>query len=115
MAYADMYDIMDLTESMISGLVKHVTGGYKVTFHPEGKGEGAKKYEIDFTPPFKRFNMIEELEKQLDVKFPPGEELASESTNKFLKDLLDKVGVECSEPRTNARMLDKVGIQSPLR
>lgn len=108
MAYADMHDLMDLTESMISGLVKHVTGSYKIKFHPEGKGEGAKEYEIDFTTPWKRYNMIEELEKKLDVKFPPGEELASESTNQFLKDLLNKVGVECSEPRTNARMLDKL-------
>lgn len=115
MAYADMYDLMDLTESMVSGLVKHVTGGYKVKYHPEGKGEGAKEYEIDFTPPFKRFNMIEELEKQLNVKFPPGEELASESTNKFLSDLCEKAGVECSAPRTNARMLDKVGIGCLMR
>lgn len=108
MAYADMYDLMDLTESMISGLVKHVTGSYKLKFHPEGKGEGAREYEIDFSTPWKRFNMIEELEKQLNVKFPPGEELASESTNKFLQDLCAKVGVDCSEPRTNARLLDKL-------
>ncbi|KAH8916120.1 class II aaRS and biotin synthetase, partial [Atractiella rhizophila] len=30
MAYADMYDVMDLTESLVSGLVKHLTGGYKI-------------------------------------------------------------------------------------
>lgn len=29
MAYADMYDLMDLTESLISGLVKHITGGLR--------------------------------------------------------------------------------------
>ena len=114
MAYADMYDLMDLTESMISGLVKHVTGGYKLKFHPEGKGEGAKEYEIDFSTPWKRFNMIEELEKQLNVKFPPGQELASESTNKFLQELCAKHNVDCSEPRTNARLLDKVS-NSALR
>jgi lysyl-tRNA synthetase class II len=27
MAYADVYDIMDMTEELVSGLVKHVTGG----------------------------------------------------------------------------------------
>jgi lysyl-tRNA synthetase class 2 len=52
--------------------------------------------------------MIEELEKQLDVKFPPGTELASESTNKFLRDLCEKHNVDCSEPKTNARLLDKL-------
>ena len=35
-AYADMKDVMDITESMISGLVKYITGGYKVTYHPQG-------------------------------------------------------------------------------
>ena len=91
MAYADMYDIMDLTESMISGLVKHLTGGTKVKFHPQGRGEGKMVYEMDFKTPWKRFDMIEELEKQLGTKFPPGETLHDANTNKFLKDLCEKV------------------------
>lgn len=91
MAFADMYDIMDLTESMISGLVKYITGGYKVFYHPEGKGKGKPEMELDFTTPWKRFNMIEELEKQTGAKFPPGEEMASDSTNQFLRDLCKKV------------------------
>lgn len=92
MAYADMYDIMDMTESMVSGLVKYLTGGKtSVTFHPKGKGEGMPSYEIDFKTPWKRFDMIEELEKQLDVKFPPGETLHDENANKFLRDLCEKV------------------------
>jgi lysyl-tRNA synthetase class 2 len=89
MAYADMYDLMDLTESMISGLVMHLTGGYKLKYHPEGK-EGPEM-ELDFTTPWKRFNMIEELEKQLDVKFPPGDQLETDETNKFLRELCTKV------------------------
>lgn len=93
MAYADMYDVMEMTESLLSGLVKEITGGYKIEYHPEGKGPGKPKMEIDFSPPFKRFNMIEELENQLNVKFPPGSELESEATNKFLSDLCQKVCV----------------------
>lgn len=89
MAYADMYDLMDLTESMISGLVYHLTGGYKLKYHPEGK-EGIEM-ELNFEAPWKRFNMIEELEKQLDVKFPSGDQLDSDETNKFLRDLCTKV------------------------
>lgn len=106
MAYADMYDLMDLTESMISGLVYHLTGGYKLKYHPEGK-EGIEM-ELNFEAPWKRFNMIEELEKQLDVKFPSGDQLDSDETNKFLRDLCTKHNVDCSEPRTNARLLDKL-------
>lgn len=108
MAYADMYDLMDMTESMISGLVKYLTGGTKVTFHPKGKGEGMPKYEVDFQTPWKRFDMIGELEKQLGVTFPPGETLHDENANKFLRDLCQKHNVDCSEPKTNARLLDKL-------
>ena len=52
MAYADMYDLMDITESMISGLVKAVTGSYKIKYHPDGKEDpNGREYEIDFTTP----------------------------------------------------------------
>ena len=27
---------MELTEQMVSGIVKDVTGGYKITYHPNG-------------------------------------------------------------------------------
>jgi hypothetical protein len=36
--------------------------------------------------------MIEELEKQLNVKFPPGETLHTAEANQFLRDLCTKVG-----------------------
>ena len=108
MAYADMYNLMDMTEEMITGIVEKVTGGTKVTFHPEGKGEGKKAYTLDFTRPWKRYDMIEELEKQLNVKFPPGETLHTAEANQFLRDLCAQHNVECSEPRTNARLLDKL-------
>ncbi|KAI8854500.1 lysyl-tRNA synthetase [Chytridium lagenaria] len=90
MAYADMYDLMDMTESLVSGMVKHITGGYKVVYHPQGpEGEAMT---IDFTPPFRRVRMIPELERIL----------------KFLSDLCIKHKVECSAPRTAARLLDKL-------
>ncbi|CAG8812741.1 17260_t:CDS:2, partial [Racocetra fulgida] len=64
--------------------------------------------QIDFTPPFKRVSMIETLEKKLDVKFPPASELHTNETNKFLQELCEKHEVDCSPPRTNARLLDKL-------
>lgn len=106
MAYADMYDLMDLTESLVSGLVQHVTGGLKVSYQPSGPD--GETLELDFTTPWKRFDMIEELEAKTGVKFPPGEELHTDETNKFLRDLCTKNNVDCGEPRTNARLLDKL-------
>lgn len=49
-------------------MVKHITGSYKITYHPDGP-EG-QACEIDFTPPFRRISMVEELEKALGVKLP---------------------------------------------
>ena len=68
MAYANYHDLMEITEKMISGMVKHITGSYKVTYHPDGP-EG-QAYEIDFTPPFRKISMVEELEKALGMKLP---------------------------------------------
>ncbi len=33
-AYADYYDVMQLTEELVSGLVKSVTGSYTIKYHP---------------------------------------------------------------------------------
>jgi lysyl-tRNA synthetase class 2 len=106
MAYADMHDLMDITESMLSGMVKYITGGYKITYHANGPDQ--PPMEIDFTPPFRRINMFEELEAKLKVKFPPADTLATPEGNKFLDDLCIKHNVECTPPRTSARLLDKL-------
>ncbi|CAH1764559.1 20830_t:CDS:2 [Entrophospora sp. SA101] len=106
MAYADMYDLMEITEKMLSGMIKSIKGDYKLVYHPHGPDGPAM--DIDFTPPFKRFNIIETLETKLNVKFPPASELHTEETNKFLLELCKKHEVECSSPRTNSRLLDKL-------
>ncbi|KAL8988438.1 MAG: hypothetical protein Q9177_002493 [Variospora cf. flavescens] len=104
MAYADVYDIMDITQDLVSGLVKHVTGSYQTTFHTQ-TGE---EYQVNWEKPWKRIDMIGALEEACGEKFPPGEELHTAATNDFLKRMLKKMNVECTPPETNARMLDKL-------
>lgn len=105
-AYADVYDLMDMTELLFSEMVKEITGDYKVTYHPDGpEGEALT---LDFARPWKRINMIEELEKVYNVKFPPGDQLHTEETGKFLKQILIDNKLDCPPPLTNARMLDKL-------
>ncbi|XP_074142132.1 lysine--tRNA ligase-like isoform X2 [Sminthopsis crassicaudata] len=106
MAYADYHDLMEITEKMVSGMVKNITGSYKVTYHPDGP-EG-QAHEIDFTPPFRRISMVEELEKALDTKLPKTSLFETEETRKFLDDICVVRGVECPPPRTTARLLDKL-------
>ncbi|XP_027758858.1 lysine--tRNA ligase isoform X2 [Empidonax traillii] len=106
MAYADYHDLMDITEKLLSGMVKHITGSYKITYHPDGPDGQA--YEIDFTPPFRRISMVYDLEKALGVKFPPTEHFETEETRKFFDNLCAERDIECPPPRTTARLLDKL-------
>jgi lysyl-tRNA synthetase class 2 len=106
-----MTDLMDITEELLEGMVKKLTGGKTtITYHPDGnKGqEGARELVLDFKRPWKRYDMITTLEKKLGVTFPPGDQLHTDKTNTFLRGLCVKHNVDCSEPRTNARMLDKL-------
>jgi lysyl-tRNA synthetase class 2 len=102
MAYADVYDLMDMTEELVSGLVKHIHGSYKTTYHTM-KGE---TFEVNWEAPWRRIDMIPTLEELIGEKFPPAVELHTEETGEFLKKVLKKTGVECNPPLTNARMLD---------
>ncbi|KAL5703758.1 lysine--tRNA ligase [Ranunculus cassubicifolius] len=104
MAYADYNDIMDLTEEMIRGMVKELTGGYKVKYHANGYDK--EPIEIDFEPPFRRLDMIEDLEKIAGLEIP--KDLASEETVKYLLGACDKAGVKCPPPLTTTRLLDKL-------
>ncbi|MCJ1351034.1 MAG: lysyl-tRNA synthetase [Icmadophila ericetorum] len=104
MAYADVYDIMDITEELVSGLVKHLIGGHETTFHTQ-TGE---EYKVNWQKPWKRIEMIPALEEACGEKFPPGLELHTKETNEFLSRILNKMKVDCTPPRTNARMLDKL-------
>ncbi|XP_035207481.1 lysine--tRNA ligase-like [Stegodyphus dumicola] len=106
MAYADYNDLMHITESLISNMVKSLKGSYKITYHPDGP-EG-EEYEIDFTPPFKRVSMLSGLEEAIGEKLPKPEDLHLPESNKRLSDLCVKHEVECPPPRTTARLLDKL-------
>ncbi|XP_017465975.1 PREDICTED: lysine--tRNA ligase isoform X1 [Rhagoletis zephyria] len=106
MAYADFNDLIEITEKMISGMVKAIHGTYKIKYHPEGP-EGPEE-EIDFTPPFRRVSMIKRLEDKLSVKFPSATEFSSRNTTDFLSQLCAKHQIECPPPRTTARLLDKL-------
>ena len=90
-AYWDYNDLMNVTEEMISGLVYSLKGSYKVKYtlppshsssdHHEEKGGGddeeGQVIEIDFTAPWPRYPMVEELEKRGNFKIP--KPLSSES------------------------------------
>ncbi|KAK2449251.1 Class II aminoacyl-tRNA and biotin synthetases superfamily protein [Trifolium repens] len=105
MAYMDYNDVMDITEKMLSGMVHELTNGsYKVKYHADGTDKDP--IEIDFTPPFRRIDMIEGLEEIAGLNIP--KDLSSDEANQYLKDACKKFEVECPPPETTARLLDKL-------
>src|SRR5687767_5475661 len=76
MAYADVYDLMDMTEELVAGLVHHIHGSYKTKFHT-AKGE---EIEINWEAPWRRIEMIPTLEELVGEKFPPGDQLHTAET-----------------------------------
>eukprot|EP00188_Purpureofilum_apyrenoidigerum_P004750 Plantae.Rhodophyta-Purpureofilum_apyrenoidigerum.ctg56.p1 GENE.Plantae.Rhodophyta-Purpureofilum_apyrenoidigerum.ctg56~~Plantae.Rhodophyta-Purpureofilum_apyrenoidigerum.ctg56.p1 ORF type:complete len:592 (+),score=155.74 Plantae.Rhodophyta-Purpureofilum_apyrenoidigerum.ctg56:120-1778(+) len=104
-AYWDYNDLMDFTEELISSLVLELFGSYKVPMHPNGP-DSDEVIEIDFTPPFRRLSMVAALSEKLGVAIP--EDMSSNETNKFLSDECDKHNLDCEEPKTTARLLDKL-------
>lgn len=106
MAYADYEDLIKITESLVSGMVKRIHGSYKVKYHPDGPD--GEEWEVDYTPPFRRFRMLPDLEKAIGMKLPEATQLGTPEAAKQLSDICIKLGVECSPPRTTARLLDKL-------
>ncbi|CAL9771841.1 unnamed protein product [Musa acuminata subsp. burmannicoides] len=104
MAFADYNDLMALTEEMLSGMVKSLTGGYKIKYHANGVDKDP--IEIDFTPPFRRIDMIEGLETMANLSIP--KDISSEAANKYLLDACVKFDVKCPPPQTTTRLLDKL-------
>ncbi|KAI5917260.1 hypothetical protein F4810DRAFT_62677 [Camillea tinctor] len=102
MAYADVNDLMGMTEELVSGLVHHIHGSYKTVFHT-AKGE---EVQINWEAPWRRIEMIPALEECTGEKWPNADQLHTDETGDFLKKVLKKSGIECTPPLTNARMLD---------
>ena len=51
-----------------TGMVKTITGSTKITYHADGPEDEA--WEADFTPPFKKLDLMKGLEAELNVKLP---------------------------------------------
>eukprot|EP01133_Synstelium_polycarpum_P012805 gene12805-15027_t len=103
MAYADYNDLMAMTEDMLSKMVEEITGSKIIKYHPDGPN--GKEIEIDFTTPWKKIDMMPELEAIIG-KIPTP--YSSDECRQFLIDACKKHKVDCSPPQTTARLLDKL-------
>jgi lysyl-tRNA synthetase class 2 len=76
---------------MLSGMVKEITGSYIIKFHPDPEKQPEKVLDIDFTPPWRRISMMEELEKELGVALP--KDFESMETQHFYEEQCKKHNV----------------------
>lgn len=102
MAYADYNDLMKMTEEVFSGMVKSITGSYNITIQREPNTD---PITIDFTPPFRRISMVSAIEEATGTQIPLGEPKKCVSV---LEELITKYNLDCSPPRSIARLLDKL-------
>lgn len=100
-AYADYEDMMQLTEELVCNIVLSVKGALKFVLH-----EGDSTLEIDFTRPWRRINIVEELEAVLGEALP--KDLETDEANAFFMRACAKHGVNCPPPTTTARLIDKL-------
>jgi len=104
MAYADYNDLIVLTEEFVSSLVERLFGVHVVTYKKESTEE---EVTMDFSTPFKKMDILEELSREVGVEID-GESLEKEEGRRLLDGLAAKHRVECRAPRTATRLLDKL-------
>lgn len=83
-------------------MVMSIHGNYRIPFHPEGPT--GPVVVLDFTPPFRRFSLVEEVEKQANVKLP--RPLDSAECLQCMTDLMTKHNIPLPNPLTTAKALD---------
>lgn len=96
----DYNNMLELCEKMISQIVFRVFGNYKVKYTLENK-----EIELDFTPPFKRIDILTELRKKTGYHF---NNLGSEESKNEMMEICKKNEIKFPPPYTTTRILDKM-------
>ena len=97
---ADYNTMLILCEKLVSQIVINIHGTYKVNYTLDGK-----EIELDFTPPFKRIDILDELRKKTGYSFV---NLDSEETRLELLEVCKKNDIKFPQPFTITRILDKL-------
>jgi lysyl-tRNA synthetase class 2 len=107
MAYADVNDLMEMTEEMLNGMVMAVNGSTHLTYCPKKREQSIEPAEIDFQRPFKRIHILHELSKILGADLN-GENIETEEVMNIMLKACEMNSITVDEPRTVSRVLDKL-------
>lgn len=103
-AYYDYEDWMTTTEELLSGLAMEIKGSLKFNYEPKKRECEDISIPLDFSRPFKRYDVIEELNRELGLNLD-GENI--ESSLDLLIKVLEERGLVVEHPKTLNRVLDK--------
>ena len=92
-AFADYNDVMEMVEQMVSGIAREVTGSAVVDFDGE---------EIDFTPPWPRLSLREQIRQNSGIDFLDHPDIES------LKTAMAANGIDVSQQLSWPGLMDKL-------
>eukprot|EP01104_Vermistella_antarctica_P004224 TRINITY_DN14718_c0_g1_i1.p1 TRINITY_DN14718_c0_g1~~TRINITY_DN14718_c0_g1_i1.p1 ORF type:complete len:708 (+),score=106.42 TRINITY_DN14718_c0_g1_i1:177-2300(+) len=111
-AYASYEDMMTMTEELLSSLACHIHGGpivriplRKSCLPTDADDASPRLVDVDFSPPFRRISLVEELERKLGVAVPVTD---TEETALALRSICTERNIEVTAPFTVARLLDRL-------
>ena len=92
-AYADYNDVMNMLEEMVSGIVRKISGKYKIKFGDD---------TINFKPPWPRLELRQAIIKYCGIdfnKFPDADSLRAE---------MQKLDIEVDPTKDRGRLIDEL-------
>lgn len=92
-AYKDYDDLMNLTEDLISNLVKNIKGDTKLIYQEK---------EYDFKAPYPRLDFKKEIQKRCNL------DIDKYKTKFELKEQVEKLGIKTEEEWGRGKMLDEL-------
>ncbi|KAL2003328.1 hypothetical protein VTN02DRAFT_4238 [Thermoascus thermophilus] len=98
-AYANLEDLMSMTESLLSGMAAHVRE------LSENGASTLKPTEVDFSTPFRRIDFIPGIEEAIGRSLP---DLTSPEAPAELKQLFEDLSLPIPENPTLPRLVDKL-------
>ena len=103
MAGADYYKLIEMTQELLTDMVKKINGELKL----EWMGQ-----EIDFSPPFKQVDMLDELEKEIKEKISDEHfklpDINSDNAEEEFLNLHTLLGIKPEPPYTLNRLIDNL-------
>lgn len=109
---ADYFSLIKTTEDLLSNLVEDIFKSKIVKYNLEPNDDGIEEeITIDFTPPYKQYDMKETIYSEIKDRIPEfeyPEDMFSEEARLYFCKIVNKLGIECAAPQTTARLLDKL-------